>query len=347
MNTVGIIGGTGYTGIELVRLLSAHPDVKLAQITSRQNAGRTVAEVFPHLAGHVDLVYGEKLKAPEKLDVVFIAAVSGVAMELVPELLKKGVKIIDLSADFRIKNADVWARWYELTHACPQLLNDAVYGLPELYRNEIKNARLIANPGCYPTSVILGYAPLLKAQLIAPQFLVADSKSGVSGAGRQAQTHLLSAEVEGNFMAYAASGHRHFPEIAEQLHACVGDASSTDLAFTPHLVPMPRGIFSTLYVKTTESADALHKALSDAWASEPFVKVLPPGTHPQTRDVRGTNECHIAVHKQDNSGNSEIGKVLVVIDNLIKGAAGQAVQNMNLMCGLDETAGLKSAPVVP
>ena len=335
MIRTGIIGGTGYTGAELIRLLLEHPQAELARLTSRRNAGRPVGEVFPHFAGKTDLVFSEALDDAAELDAVFVAAPNGVAMEDAPALLEAGVKVIDLSADFRIKDAAVWERWYGQKHACPERLPEAVYGLPELHRDLIKEARLIANPGCYPTSVILGCAPLLKAGLIDPGLLIADSKSGVSGAGRGAQTHLLSAEVDGNFMAYGVSGHRHFPEIAQCLDGLVDGA--VGLSFTPHLVPMTRGIFSTLYFKTDETLETLHRAMADAWKDEPFVAVLNAGGHPKTRTVRGTNECQIAVHKTDGG----VGKVLSVIDNLLKGASGQALQNMNLMFGLDETAGLE------
>lgn len=342
MATAGIIGGTGYTGVELIRLLVEHPRIELTQITSRQNAGQSVASMFPHLAGRTDLVFSETLGALDSLDLVFVAAPSGVAMNAAQELIEKGIKVIDLSADFRIKDASLWERWYGETHASPALLSDAVYGLPELYRAAIADAQLVANPGCYPTSVILGYAPLLRAKVIDAEFLVADSKSGVSGAGRQAHTHLLSAEVEGNMAAYGASKHRHFPEIACQLREIAG--ISPNFSFTPHLAPMTRGIFSTLYFKTDETQDALHDVLRDAWKAEPFVSVLDAGAHPQTRTVRGTNQCHMAVHKPEDS---DIGKLLVVIDNLIKGAAGQAVQNMNLMFAWDEVAGLEATALMP
>lgn len=335
----GILGGTGYTGAELARLLADHPQVELAQITSRRNVGKKVADVFPHLAGKTGLAFA---KAPDAraLDVVFVATPNGVAMKGAREILAAEAQLIDLSADFRL-DAKVWEAWYGGTHACPDLVDDAVYGLPELYRARIKDARLLANPGCYPTSVLLGFAPLLKAKQIDPAFLIADSKSGVSGAGREAKTHLLSAEVEGNFAAYGASGHRHFPEIAAHLNALAGGKAG--LSFTPHLLPMTRGILSTLYFRTEASLDELHATVAEAWRDEPFIRVLEPGSHPQTRSVRGTNECHMAVHKPDGA----VGKVLVVIDNLIKGASGQAVQNMNLMFGLEETAGLTPSPVFP
>lgn len=345
MIQVGIIGATGYTGGELARLLIGHPHAELVAVTSRQYEGRALTRLFPGLMNKTELIFRAALDDDELPDVVFMATPNGVAMEQVPGFIKKGVKVIDLSADFRIKDAALWARWYGQEHTCPDLLDEAVYGLPEIYRDDVRSANLIANPGCYPTSVLLGYAPLLRAQIIAPDSLIIDAKSGVSGAGRQAKTELLLSEVSGSFKAYGASGHRHFPEIFTQLKAIGGeDVEESGFEFTPHLIPMTRGIFSTLYFGSDADVHALYEVLATAWRNEPFVAVLPPGAHPQTRTVRGTNMCHLSVHKRDGG---RVGKVLSVIDNLIKGASGQAIQNFNLMCGFDETAGLQATAIIP
>lgn len=338
-----VIGGAGYTGVELVRLLCGHPDARLVEVVSRSNAGRGLAEVFPHFAGATDLVCSAEASADA--DVVFFATPHGVAMEQAPAFLDAGMRVIDLSPDFRFKDAALWTRWYGCEHAAPNLLGEAVYGLPELFRADIAKARLVANPGCYPTSVVLGYAPLLRGGLIDAGLLIADSKSGVSGAGRQGGVDLLMAEVAGSIKAYKASGHRHQPEMHTQLERLAGGPVA--LEFTPHLVPMVRGIFSTLYFKSAASPDELQTALADAWRDEPFVRLLPPGAHPQTRETRGTNVCRIALHHADVSAGGGIYKLLVVLDNLVKGASGQAVQNMNVMFGLDETRGLEQLAVLP
>ncbi len=343
MIRAAVIGGAGYTGLELVRLLLGHPQVELATVHSRSEAGRALAEVFPNFEGKSELRFSAELESAEGLDLVFFATPNGVAMKQAPALLENpNLKLIDLAADFRLPDAALWEKWYGEPHACPRLLSEAVYGLPELYREDVAGARLVANPGCYPTSVLLGFYPLLKSGAIACDFLVADSKSGVSGAGRRADVGLSTAEVDGNFKAYKASAHRHFPEIKVRLEKFAG--KKLGLSFTPHLLPVVRGIHSTLYCRTSLSQAQLQALFEDAYAGEPFVTVLKAGSHPQIRAVRGVNDCHVAVHKPQDS---EIAKVLVVIDNLVKGAAGQAVQNMNLMFGFDETAGLAAVASLP
>lgn len=342
MIKVGIVGGTGYTGVELLRLLAAHPDVQLAAITSRKEAGMRVADMFPNLRGHVDLAFCEPQQAElTQCDIVFFATPSGVAMQQTRELLDAGVRIIDLAADFRIRDVDVWQKWYGMEHVCPDLVEQAVYGLPEVYREQIRAARLVANPGCYPTVVQLGFLPLLKAGLADTDTLIADAKSGVSGAGRKAELPLLFAEAADNFKAYGASGHRHLPEIVQGLSQFAG--KSVGLTFVPHLTPLIRGMHATLYARV-ESKEDLQSLYEAHYAQEPFVDVLPSGSHPDTRSVRGSNTCRIAWHRPQD-GDTVV--ILSVIDNLVKGAAGQAVQNMNIMFGLRETTGLELIGLLP
>ena len=343
MITAGIVGGTGYTGVELLRLLAGHPDVELSVITSRGNAGTAVSELFPNLRGVIDIAFsepdGDVLGA---CDVVFFATPNGTAMKMAPALLERGCRVIDLGADFRIRDLSVWSRWYGMEHACPEIASEAVYGLPERNRAAIREARLVANPGCYPTSVQLGFMPLIERHLVDLDNLVADAKSGVSGAGRQPKQHTLLGEAAENFHAYGAGGHRHLPEIREGLSESAG--RSVGLTFVPHLVPMIRGIHATLYGRLVDTDVDLQALYEARYRDEPFVDVLPPGSHPETRTVRGSNICRIAVHRPADSATA---LVLAVEDNLVKGAAGQAVQNMNLMCGLEETAGLAHTPVLP
>ena len=339
---VGIVGGTGYTGVELLRLLSQHPHCELRAITSRKESGMPVAEMFPNLRGHVDLRFSEPAAAGlEKCDVVFFATPNGVAMQEARALVDAGVRIVDLAADFRIRDVAVWEQWYKMKHACPELVAEAVYALPEINREQIRKARVIANPGCYPTAVQLGFLPLLEAGCVDPDHLIADAKSGVSGAGRKAETHILHAEAADNFKAYGVPGHRHHPEIAQGLARAAGRA--VNLVFVPHLTPMIRGIHATLYAQLTKDVD-LQSLYEKRYAGEAFVDVMPSGSHPETRSVRGANHCRIAVHRPQG-GDTVV--VLSVIDNLVKGAAGQAVQNMNLMFGLDEDAGLKQVALLP
>ena len=344
MIKAGIVGGTGYTGVELLRLLATHPAVELAVITSRGEKGARVNELFPNLRGRVDLAFVEPDDTVLKgCDVVFFATPNGTAMNSAPALLEAGVKVIDLAADFRLRRVEDWERWYYgIPHACPELLAEAVYGLPEVNREAIRNARLIANPGCYPTAVQLGFLPLLEVGAIDRQSLIADAKSGVSGAGRKAEVGNLLCEAGDSFKAYAVPAHRHLPEIRQGLTTMAG--GSVELVFVPHLTPMIRGIHATLYATLTKPDVDLQALFERRYANEPFVDVLPPGSHPETRSVRGANLCRLAVHRPQN-GKTVV--VLSVIDNLVKGAAGQAVQNMNLMCGLPETTGLEQIALLP
>ncbi|MES2148251.1 MAG: N-acetyl-gamma-glutamyl-phosphate reductase [Pseudomonadota bacterium] len=343
MIKVGIVGGTGYTGVELLRLLAVHPDVQLTAITSRKEDGLPVADMFPSLRGRVALAFS----APDKVDltqcdVVFFATPHGVAMAQAPELLAAGVKLIDLAADFRLKDQTTFEQWYKIPHTCPHLLAEAVYGLPELNRDAIRGARLVANPGCYPTTMQLGFYPLLKAGLVDAGTLIADAKSGVSGAGRKAEIGTLFSESSDNFKAYGVSGHRHTPETVAQLQRFTDQP--VELVFTPHLVPMIRGMHSTLYARLTREIDnaALQALFEEQYRDAPFVDVMPFGAHPETRSTRGSNMLRLALHRH---GNTVI--VLVVQDNLVKGASGQAVQCMNLMFGLDEGAGLQHIALLP
>ena len=339
---VGIVGGTGYTGVELLRLLAIHPNVELTVITSRGEAGIAVAEMFPSLRGYVSLKFSDPAQVDLSVcDLVFFATPNGIAMQQTRELLAKNVRVIDLAADFRIKDVATWEKWYGMTHACPDLIAEAVYGLPEINREKIKNAQLVANPGCYPTAVQLGFMPLLEAGVIDPTYLIADAKSGVSGAGRKAEVHALLAEAGDNFKAYGVAGHRHLPEISQGLTAMANQ--QVGLTFTPHLLPMIRGIHATLYAKLTKPVD-LQKLFEERYSNEAFVDVLPKGSHPETRSVRGSNQCRMAVH-QPQGGDTVV--ILSVIDNLVKGAAGQAIQNMNIMFGLSEGLGLNVVPLLP
>ena len=343
MIKVGVIGGTGYTGVELLRLLALHPQVELSVITSRAEAGKAVAELFPSLRGHVALSFTEPdIKALVKCDLVFAATPNGVAMTHAPALFDAGVRLIDLAADFRIQDVAVWEKWYGMKHVCPQLIAEAVYGLPEVNRHKIKSARLIANPGCYPTAVQLGFLPLLQAGLIDPQHLIADAKSGVSGAGRGAAIGTLYSEVADSFKAYNVSGHRHLPEIRQGLQQAI--SKSAGLTFVPHLTPMIRGIHATLYGRLLQSDVDIQALYEKTYENEPFVDVLPAGSHPDTRSVRASNVCRIAQHRPAD-GDTVV--ILSVIDNLVKGAAGQAVQNMNIMFDFDETTGLNAPSLVP
>jgi N-acetyl-gamma-glutamyl-phosphate reductase len=353
MIKVGIVGGTGYTGVELLRLLAQHPQVELKAITSRKEAGMPVSEMFPSLRGRVQLAFSDPAQAPlSDCDVVFFATPHGVAMAQARELLAGGTKVVDLAADFRLKDTAEFEHWYKMPHSCTDLLAEAVYGLPEVNRDAIRKARVIGLPGCYPTSVQLGLLPVLDpsvvgsvgGDLIDVHSIIADCKSGVSGAGRKAEVHTLLAEASDNFKAYGVSGHRHWPEIRQGLTAIAGKPVS--LVFTPHLVPMIRGIHSTLYARLTpRGRDTDLQALYERrFANEPFVDVMPAGSTPDTRSVRASNTVRIAVHRPPQS---DVLTVLVVEDNLVKGASGQAVQVMNLMFGLDETLGLTQIPVLP
>ncbi|MEY3746762.1 MAG: N-acetyl-gamma-glutamyl-phosphate reductase [Pseudomonadota bacterium] len=339
---IGIVGGTGYTGVELLRLLALHPHAELVAITSRGEAGQPVADMFPSLRGYVDLSFVDPASADLGIcDVVFFATPNGIAMQQTRALLDKGVRVIDLAADFRIRDVAVWEKWYGMQHACPDLIGEAVYGLPEFNRAQIRNARLIANPGCYPTAVQLGFMPLLQAGVVDPSGLIADAKSGVSGAGRKAEVHTLFAEAADNFKAYGVGGHRHLPEISQGLGNIAG--MPVGLTFVPHLTPLIRGIHATLYARLKTPCD-LQQLFEETYRNEHFVDVLPANSHPETRSVRASNQCRIAVH-QPQGGDTVV--VLSVIDNLVKGAAGQAVQNMNIMFGLPERTGLEVVPLLP
>jgi N-acetyl-gamma-glutamyl-phosphate reductase len=343
---VGIVGGTGYTGVELLRLLAVHPQVALTAITSRGEAGLAVADMFPSLRGYVDLTFTDPAQANlDQCDVVFFATPHGVAMSQAQTLLDANVKVIDLAADFRLQDTAIFEKWYKMPHSCPTVLQESVYGIPELYREQIKSAKVIGNPGCYPTTVLLGLAPLLEQGLIdltAP--IIADAKSGVSGAGRKAEVATLFAESSDNMKAYGVSGHRHHPEIHAQLTQLSGQP--VQFIFVPHLIPMIRGMLSTIYVKLSEQAKALDlQALFEKrYQHERFVDVLPAGVFPETRSVRGSNQIRIALHKQVETGYLTL---VVVQDNLVKGAAGQAIQNMNIMFNLAENTGLEVVPLLP
>lgn len=341
---IGIVGGTGYTGVELLRLLAQHPSVQLTAVTSRSEAGQPVADLYPNLRGHLDIRFSEPdIATLTKCDLVFFATPNGVAMKTVPQLLDANVKIVDLAADFRLRDPLVWEQWYGIPHACVNVLHEAVYGLPEVNRDAIAKARIVANPGCYPTAVQLGFIPLLEQGLIDPQHLIADAKSGVSGAGREAKVGSLLCEASESFKAYGVAGHRHLPEIRQGLNQVAG--GEVGLTFVPHLTPMIRGIHATLYGRlTTADAGDLQALYVERYRNEPFVDVMPAGSHPETRSVRGSNVCRIAIHRPQN-GDTVV--VLSAIDNLVKGAAGQAVQNMNIMCGLPETAGLEQVALMP
>lgn len=353
MIKVGIVGGTGYTGVELLRLLAQHPEARIDAITSRKETGMPVAEMFPSLRGRIDLAFSDPAQARlDRCDVVFFATPHGVAMAQARELLAAGVRVIDLAADFRLKDTAEFERWYKLPHACPDLLAEAVYGLPEVNREAIRDARIIGLPGCYPTSVQLGFLPVLDpaavqaagGDIVQRDSLIADCKSGASGAGRKAEVHTLLAEASDNFKAYGVAGHRHLPEIRQGLESIAGKPVS--LVFTPHLVPMIRGILSTLYARLTPLGRSLDlQALYERrYADEPFVDVMPAGSTPDTRSVRASNLARIAIHRPPDS---DVLTVLVVEDNLVKGASGQGVQVMNLMFGLPEDTGLTQLPVLP
>ena len=343
MVRVGIVGGTGYTGVELLRLLALHEDAEVVAITSRADRGKRVDELFPNLRGHYDLAFSEPdVRQLAACDLVFFATPHNVAMNLVPELLAAGARIVDLSADYRLRDAALWSRWYGESHASPELLSEAVYGLPELHREKIAAARLVACPGCYPTSVQLGFMPLLARDLIDPQNLIASSASGVSGAGRQAKIDNLLSEASDSFKAYGVNGHRHLPEIEQGLTDIAGQR--VQVTFVPHLLPIVRGIHSTLFARLRGDTPDLQALYEDWYADEPFVDVLPPGVLPQTRTVKGANRCQISIAVPQDR---ETVVVMATIDNLVKGAAGQAVQNINIMLGLDERAGLRQLGLLP
>ncbi|MEO3356964.1 N-acetyl-gamma-glutamyl-phosphate reductase [Acinetobacter haemolyticus] len=349
MISVGIVGGTGYTGVELLRLLLRHSQVQVSILTSRTEAGKRVADMFPSLRGHTDLEFSDlDLDQLKKCDVIFFATPHGVAMQHAEELIAAGTKVIDLAADFRLQNLEQFEKWYGMQHTCPEVLQSSAYGLTELNREKIKQAEVIGNPGCYPTTVQLGLAPLIKDQsgLINTQSIIVDAKSGVSGAGRKASLGMIYTENADNFKAYGVAGHRHHPEIVEALENISGQKSQFDqLVFVPHLVPMIRGMLSTIYVDLTEQGQQkdLQALYEDFYKNERFVDVMPANSSPETRSVRGANELRIALYRPQPSKLI----ILVAQDNLVKGAAGQAVQNMNLMFGFDEATGLEGIGLLP
>jgi N-acetyl-gamma-glutamyl-phosphate reductase len=347
MIKIGIVGGTGYTGVELLRLLASHPEADVRAITSRKDAGTKVAAMFQSLRGPAtkmnSLVFSDPAETDlNACDVVFFATPHGVAMSQARELVAGGTKIIDLAADFRLKDAAAFERWYRIPHACPELLAEAAYGLTELNRDAVRRARIVGNPGCYPTVVQLGLWPLLEAGVVDTERLIADCKSGVSGAGRKAEMGLIFSEASDNFKAYGVNGHRHHPEIVQELGKAA--RGSVSLVFIPHLVPMIRGMQATLYVRLVKADIDVQAMFEKRYAGEPFVDVMPPRSEPDTRSTRAANICRIAVHRPEG-GDTVV--ILAVQDNLVKGAAGQAIQNMNLMFGLPETTGLTAAPVLP
>lgn len=343
MIKVGIVGGTGYAGVELLRLLAAHPEAEVAVITSRSEAGRRVDELYPNLRGHYDLAFIESDdSALAACDVVFFATPHAVAMQTVPALLAAGTRVIDLSADYRVRDPEVFSKWYGEAHTSPELLASAVYGLPEINRREIAAARLVACPGCYPTAILLGLLPLVRQDLVDTQHLIASAASGASGAGRQARVDTLLTELHGSFKAYGVTGHRHLPEIEQELGLVAGHA--VQLTFVPHLLPIARGIHATLFANFTDARENLQALFEETYAGEPFVDVLPEGVLPQTRTVSGANQCRISV--QVPQGRDTV-VVMSVIDNLVKGASGQGIQNMNIMFGLPETTGLEQPAQMP
>lgn len=340
---VAVVGGTGYTGVELLRLLVNHPNVEIVAVTSRSEAGQAVSEIYPNLRGHLDIAFSEpQVETLVAADLVFFATPNGTAMKMVPALLDAGIRVIDLAADFRISDVEEWQKWYGMVHACPELLDEAVYGLPEVSRDAIRAARLVANPGCYPTAVQLGFLPLVENGLAAIDNLIADTKSGVSGAGRQVSVGTLLCEATESMRAYSVAGHRHMPEVRQGLSRAA--KREVGLTFVPHLTPMIRGIHATLYATVHDHDADLQALYEQRYAAEPFVDVIAAGTHPETRSVKGSNMCRIAIVRPQG-GDTVV--VLAVIDNLVKGAAGQAVQNMNIMYGFDERAGLNAVALMP
>ena len=344
MLKVGVVGGTGYTGAELLRLLVMHPEVELGYVTSRSESGQKVADLFPNLRGFTDICFTEPAtETLSECDVVFFATPNGTAMKMVPALVENNVRVIDLAADFRLQDAAVWKKWYGMDHACTDVLADAIYGLPEINRDAIKGADVVANPGCYPTATTLGFLPLVEQGLIDDQHMIVDAKSGVSGAGRGASVATLQAESAENFKPYAVDGHRHLPEIKQTLSGVAGH--DIGLTFVPHLLPMIRGIETSLYATLkSEVATDLRQLYVDRYADEPFVDILDEGVMPETRTVKGANTCRISIFRPQQGDTVVVSSV---IDNLVKGAAGQAVQNMNIMFGFEETLGLSQVALLP
>tara|TARA_B100000446_G_scaffold62752_1_gene59246 strand:- start:6575 stop:7621 length:1047 start_codon:yes stop_codon:yes gene_type:complete len=343
---VGIVGGTGYTGVELLRLLANHPQAEVKVITSRAEDGVRVDTLYPSLRGFYDLSFTvPNVDTLATCDLVFFATPHGVAQAMMPALIERGVRVVDLSADFRIRDQQVWEQWYGQEHGCPELIEKAVYGLPEVNREQIKSAQLVACPGCYPTATQLGFIPLLEQGLVDAGDLIASAASGVSGAGRQGKIDNLMSEVSDSFKAYACGGHRHLPEIEQGLSDILpSQDESVQVTFVPHLLPMIRGIHATLYANLKAPVADIQALFEERYANEPFVDVLPAGSHPQTRTVKSSNICRISVFEPQQRGKVV---VLSVIDNLTKGASGQAIQNMNIMFGFEETLGLNQVAILP
>ena len=343
---IGIVGATGYTGVELLRLLANHPQAEVVAITSRGEAGVHIADYFPSLRGVYDLRFSDPEQADlANCDVVFFATPHGVAMRDAPDLIERGVRVIDLSADFRLQDVPTWEKWYGLPFTAQAALKEAVYGLCELNREQIAQARLVANPGCYPTCVSLPLIPLLKQQVLREDMpIIADCKSGVSGAGRKAAVGMLFCEAGDNFKAYGVSGHRHLPEIRQTINALQNNVADK-LIFVPHLTPMIRGMHATTYVHLKDGVNP-HDLIANYFSGSPFVDVMPEDSTPDTRSVRGANVCRIAVQRAPEYADN-VWILLSVQDNLVKGAAGQAVQNMNIMFGLPENAGLSQVGLLP
>ena len=345
MVKIAIIGASGYTGEELARILARHPRVEIAYATSERFAGTAIEEIFPSLKGIVDLRLSklsiERITAGA--DFIFTALPHGTAMGAVAECIKAGKKVVDLSADFRLKDPDLYGRWYG-KHSCPDLLQESIYGLPELYRDEIKKGQLVANPGCYPTGVILALTPLLEKKMISPTGIVVDAKSGVSGAGRNPSVTNLFCEVAEGLKAYDVAKHRHAPEMEQELSSWAGE--EVRILFVPHLIPITRGLLSTIYARTNGefSTEQAYEMYQRRYGEEPFVRLCSPGAFPSTMEVRGSNYCDLGVMADQRSGHLI---ALSAIDNLVKGASGQAIQNMNLMCGFPETMGLEQIPLAP
>lgn len=347
---VGIVGGTGYTGVELIRLLSNHPQAQIVMLTSRTEAGKKASELFANLRGIADIVFSDA--DDEKLtecDVVFFATPHGVAMKSAPLLTSRGVKVIDLAADFRLQDLAAFEKWYGMEHECTEILKDAVYGLPEINRHRIKDAKVIGNPGCYPTTAILGLSAVIDEQNrqgepLIDERIIIDAKSGISGAGRSAKLNLIFSETSDNFSAYGVAGHRHLPEIEQGVHELLGSKFTHKIRFVPHLVPMIRGMFSTIHLTLTDKGQQVdwQAVFEERFKDEFFIDVLPKDVLPQTRYARASNFLKIGIHQDGDTLT-----IMVVQDNLVKGAAGQAVQNMNIMFGLDEKLGLEVVPVVP
>lgn len=341
---MAVLGATGYAGVELLRILAQHPRVRLTVITSQQFVGKRVSEVYPSLVGKCDLVLEEinEEKIASQIDLAFAALPHETSMDVVAELVERGKRVIDLSADFRLRDPNTYGRWYR-SHKAPHLLREAIYGLTEIHRSTIAKARLVANPGCYPTGAVLGLAPLFAAKMVQGTVLI-DAKSGVTGAGRSNAVELSFSEVNENFKAYNVGVHRHTPEIEQELSQIA--KRSVPVLFAPHLVPMSRGILSTMYVELKKflGEERLTKVYRDFYRRDPFIRILSAGSFPQTKEVRGSNDCAIGFRY-----DSRVRRLVVItaIDNLVKGAAGQAVQNMNLMCGWPEVEGLRETALVP